>query len=397
MSMSNSSTASKPRVVGILLWVLLILSMAPMLECAEGDPTLPKFLRGDSNGNGNRSVSDVVHVLRYLYIDDGSELTCDDAADSNDDGRVNIADPLTILFYIFGEVPFLPEPFSSCGPDDSDDALNCEEFENCGHPHRKSNSVGMEFVYIAPGSFAMGSPIGERGRQQDFLRHSDETQHNVSITCGYYITVTEVTQAQFLAVVGHNPSYANGFRGGIDWGLNLDRPVESVTWSQAAGFCRMLSKIEERDYELPTEAQWEYACRAGTLSRFWFGDALDCIDDPCAPCQNANPFFITCQVWSDHGPCVVATKLPNPWGLFDVHDNVAEWCRDWYAPYPKSHVTDPEGPPTGQSKVFRGIANLSLLGGRSAARAFAEPVASGTNVGFRVVQRTACKPRITPH
>jgi formylglycine-generating enzyme required for sulfatase activity len=190
------------------------------------------------------------------------------------------------------------------------------------------SDLGLELVWIRPGTFDLGSPTAGDGDERPVTR--------VSLTAGFWLGVTEVTQAQWTAVMGKNPSAHRGA------GL----PVESVTWSEARDFCRRLTERERAAgrlppgfaYTLPTEAQWEYACRAGTTG--------DYAGDPGAMAwHGANSGYETHPV---------GAKLPNAWGLYDMHGNVWEWCLDWYAPYPGGSITDPAGPASGADRVYRG-------------------------------------------
>jgi len=168
------------------------------------------------------------------------------------------------------------------------------------------NSIGMEFVKIEPGEFLMGSPANEGGRSDD------EKQHEVAIRKGFYLGATEVTQDQWRAVMGNNPSYFTG-----DGRL----PVEQVSWLDAQEFCKKLSDSDTeggRTYRLPTEAEWEYACRAGTT-----GPYAGKLEDMAWYSQNSG---------SKTHP--VATKQANAWGLYDMHGNVWEWCQSAYEGYP---------------------------------------------------------------
>lgn len=203
-----------------------------------------------------------------------------------------------------------------------------------------TNSLGMKFVYIKPGSFMMGSPSNEPGR------HDDETQHNVTLTKGFYMQTTEVTQSQWKAVMKNNPSHFPGWFKSCN-----DCPVEKVSWNYVQEFIRKLNQKEgSNKYRLPTEAQWEYACRAGSTSAFANGEIseLFCgydssLDSMGWYCGNAN-----------NKTHPVARKQSNSWGLYDMHGNVFEWCQDWEGSYPSGSVTDPPGPSSGSCRVFRG-------------------------------------------
>lgn len=203
-------------------------------------------------------------------------------------------------------------------------------------PPRKSvilpGDVGMEFAYIAPGEFTMGSPVDERDRDGD-----EGPQRSVTLSRGFYIGVYEVTQRQWIAVMGKNPSV---FKQEAHGENSLDRPVDSVSWKDTQEFCERMHILGLGRFRLPTEAEWEFAARAGTTSLFSFeGDVH----------KNA---WANSRSHARSHP--VGLKTPNANGLFDVHGNVWEWCQDWYAPYNEQAVIDPLGPLTGQEKVFRG-------------------------------------------
>ena len=222
--------------------------------------------------------------------------------------------------------------------------------------------VTMKLVLLQPGKLLMGSSESERGHQSD-----ESPQHQVAISKAFYMGVTEVTQAQYEAVTGTNPSAFTG----------PTNPVEKVSWDEAVAFCRKLSEKTGRTFRLPTEAEWEYACRAGTTSRFCFGDS----DGGLAGYgwHGGNSGMKTHPV---------AQKKPNAWGLYDVHGNVWEWCADWYdGRYSSGLSTDPRGPRAGGARVLRGGAwrgdGLGLF--RCAIRYRSAPTARYTTVGFRCV------------
>lgn len=219
--------------------------------------------------------------------------------------------------------------------------------------------LGMELVAIAPGTFQMGTAEGGSEDERPVTE--------VTISRPFWLGKTEVTQAQWRAVMHTNPAYFQG----------NDRPVERVSWHEALEFCRRLTERERAAgrlpkgcaYTLPTEAQWEYACRAGTT-----GLHAGAVDDMAWYNKNSG---------SETHP--VAQKQPNAWGLFDMHGNVWEWCLDRYGPYPGGRVTDPTGPVTGLGRVYRGgrwgnSANFA----RSAYRLSDPPEHRGVSLGFRV-------------
>jgi formylglycine-generating enzyme required for sulfatase activity len=203
----------------------------------------------------------------------------------------------------------------------------------------------LEMVLIKPGEFTMGSPPTERSRlSREWL------PHKVTITKPFYLGKYEVTQAQWWAVMGTNP--ANGH------GVGDDYPVYNLNWNDCRGFIRRLNEMGKGSFRLPTEAEWEYACRAGTTTRFSFGDATDC-NDARVYCETYDKYMWWGGNNGKHGypsgSKPVESKLPNPLGLGDMHGNVWEWCSDyWQAPTPRGPQTDPRGPDSGTRRVMRG-------------------------------------------
>jgi formylglycine-generating enzyme required for sulfatase activity len=250
----------------------------------------------------------------------------------------------------------------------------------------------IPMVLIAPGTFRAGSPPDEQGRQDD------ETQHPVTLTRPFWVATTEVNQALFAAVTGTNPSR---------W-PDPDRPVENVTWFDCIQFCNQLSeqhglqpayvvtdqKSVEWDraadgYRLPTEAEWEYASRAGTSSIYCFGD------DPARLYLYANYCDMSCShTWRDTehsdgfiNTAPVASFEPNAWGLYDMHGNVWEWCWDWYVPFGEERLVDPSGPLEGRFKAERGGCwQVGPEMCRQAYRYYAGPDEKRTYLGMRVVR-----------
>jgi formylglycine-generating enzyme required for sulfatase activity len=241
--------------------------------------------------------------------------------------------------------------------------------------YRALQRTPANMVFIPPNIFTLGSPTNEVGHRSD-----ESPQTIVTLSHGFWIGKLLVTQRDFLAVMGFNPS---GFPG------DLDRPVERVSWFDTSNYC---AKLTEQDlaagrippgshYRLPTEAEWECAARAGTSTRFYYGD------DP-------NVTSLTNYAWyganSGFKPQPVGLKAPNAWGLYDMAGNVWEWCQDWYGPYPGGSVTDPQGAPSNAIgfKVIRGGAwESSDLDCRAARRSFeaAHPFIMDFIIGFRVV------------
>ncbi len=232
-----------------------------------------------------------------------------------------------------------------------------------------TNSIGMRFALIPAGTFWMGTSKG---------RISGGRRHEVTLTKAFWMGSCPVNQAQYRTMTGVNPSYfSQEEEGQFDVeGIDTDAfPVESVTWEDAAGFCRVLSARHEeaapgRTYRLPTEAEWEYCCCAGVSTEFHFGAVLDT--------SQANVMGAVGR------PCPVGSYRPNAWGLFDMHGNVNEWCADWWGEYPTEPQTDPKGPGSGPGHIQRGGGYGSdAIRCRSADRLWAS--GWGSDLGFRVV------------
>ncbi|MDR0881623.1 MAG: SUMF1/EgtB/PvdO family nonheme iron enzyme [Candidatus Adiutrix sp.] len=225
-----------------------------------------------------------------------------------------------------------------------------------------TNSIGMDFVLIPAGSFLMGSDP-----QKDSKAYDDEfPQHRVSISQPFYLGKYEVTQEQWAAVMGSNPS---SFKGRTN-------PVEQVSWDDVQVFIKELNLKEGTGkYRLPTEAEWEYAARAGTNSPYSFGDDESELGDYAWYGHN-----------SGHNTHPVGRKQPNAWGLHDMHGNVWEWVEDWYGVYSSSHSSDPRGPSSGSLRVNRGESWYSPAEDcRSAIRSYASPGSRYSRLlGFRL-------------
>lgn len=234
-----------------------------------------------------------------------------------------------------------------------------------------TNSIGIEFVLIPAGKFIMGSPPDE------FDRDSDEgPQHEVEITRPFYLGIYEVTQAQWWAVMGNNPS---DFKNCGD-----DCPVDYVSWNDVQKFIRKLNSMEKTDkYRLPTEAEWEYACRAGTQSAYCFGNDINQLGEYAWVNKIG-------ELDSDRGTHPVGKKRPNAWGLYDMHGNVAEWCQDWYGEYSPHLKIDPTGPSRGRERVVRGwlwTAKHNRCASRQKASPhFSKDVPIPLCLGFRLVR-----------
>ena len=226
-----------------------------------------------------------------------------------------------------------------------------------------ANDVAMKLVLIPAGKFLMGSPKTDTTQNKDGREGS---QHEVTISKPFYMGVTEVTQEQYASIMGKNPSKF----------VARTNPVEQVTWNDAVEFCRKLSQKTGKTVRLPTEAEWEYACRAGSKTRFCFGDGDNGLASYAWYIENGNR--------KTHP---VGMKKANAWDLYDMHGNVREWCADWYADsYANARPVDPKGPASGSSRVLRGGSWFNYPRYcRSAYRGRLTPGGRDNRIGFRVV------------
>jgi formylglycine-generating enzyme required for sulfatase activity len=256
--------------------------------------------------------------------------------------------------------------------------------EYYGVPIEYTNSIGMKLVYIPSGEFMMGShnSASEVARITNYNKNnvSEDTYvhehplHRVRINKGFWMSIYEVTQGQYRTAMGRNPSYFNGD----------NNPVERVNWYDAVVFCMKLSDKEGRTYRLPTEAEWEYACRAGTTTPFYFGET---ISTDQANYVGYYPYGSGRKGVYRKRTVPVGSFPPNAFGLYDMHGNVSEWCLDWYAKdyYSNSPSNDPLGPSSSEFHVMRGgFWACTALGCRAANRTFFSDTLSNST-GFRVV------------
>jgi len=243
-----------------------------------------------------------------------------------------------------------------------------------GEEPTRTNALGMEFVRIEPGTFMMGSPEDEP------YRNTSEKLHEVIISEPFFMQATEVTLAQWWAVMGKKWFFP---RKGPE-----NRPVTEVSWHDCQSFVEKLNKLEKGTYRLPTEAQWEYACRAGTQTAYSWGDTIDCTramfannslkSDKCIP-------VVRSMGLEPGAPAPVKSYPPNPWGLYDMHGNVWEWCLDCFSEYPGPGMP---GILECDRRVRRGGSWTSDAHNlRSANRAYAHPAAKFKTTGFRVIQK----------
>jgi formylglycine-generating enzyme required for sulfatase activity len=265
-------------------------------------------------------------------------------------------------------------------PVDLDQLLQGLQPEASSGPKTLLNSVGMAFVLVPAGTFQMGSPDTEPGH-----RTNEGPVHEIVIGKTFYMSTQPVTQAAYMAVTGRNPSWFTAEKKG-----GKDHPVEMVSWDEASAFCRLLSERSDertagRSYRLPTEAEWEYSCRAGTNAPFGHGLSF----------AIGQGNFDTSYPYGDGSPGPMigrtnpVTRYPaGAWGLFDSHGNVWEWCADWYSEgyYRTSPLRDPTGPASGKFKVLRGGSwRNQATACRAAYRNALAPHQKDSATGFRVV------------
>jgi len=243
------------------------------------------------------------------------------------------------------------------------------DFHNSSIFEGKAFGTKYLFRWIKSGTFQMGST-----RRTDPDGDSNETQHKVTLTRGFWLLDHELTQGEYRFVMGENPSEHTG-----DW-----QPVERVSWDEAVEFCRRLTEMDrkkgrisaQQEYRLPTEAEWEYAARAGTVgARYTWGDKNVAVSLDLIAWYSGN---------SGGHPHVVMEKFPNAWGLYDMLGNVYEWCSDWYGVTPTESVTDPTGPGSGSNRVYRGGSWYGdARTARSAFRHWYDPGFRSSVLGFR--------------
>jgi formylglycine-generating enzyme required for sulfatase activity len=217
-----------------------------------------------------------------------------------------------------------------------------------------AEGLAVQFAWIPPGEFRMG----------DGQIEEEKPVRKVTISKGFYMGVYQVTQSQWKAVMNYSGSR---FRGD-----NL--PVEMVSWTECEGFCERMRELTGKSVRLPTEAEWEYACRAGTTTAFYTGDGE-------AAMRQAGRY----QGNSDWHTHPVGKLAANAWGLHDLHGNVWEWCQDWYGPYPAADQTDPRGSDAGEGRVVRGGSWRDPAEGcRASSRGSVDPTSRFFEIGFRV-------------
>ncbi len=291
-----------------------------------------------------------------------------------------------IASLVVADEPAGPPPPPAIAPFDAEQAKAHQEAwaKHLGTAVEISNSLGMKMRLIPPGEFLMGSPPSEKGRAED------ELQHRVLITKSFYLGRCEVTQQEYERLMARNPSKFSGRDNGSQ------HPVEVVNWQDAFDFCNNFP-VKERlkpyynsgtrevregnGYRLPTEAEWEYACRAGTTTRWSFGDD-----------ENDLPRYAWVDSNSERRTHPVGELGANQFGLHDMHGNVWEWCWDWHGEYAAAVASDPTGPAAGIRRVLRGGAFIYLpKATRCAFRNHYVPTYRFSDFGFRVARLTIAR------
>ena len=299
----------------------------------------------DINIDGNVDIADVNAVLNVM-MGRASNISQEDA-DVNGNGEVDIFDVNQIICVMLGNAT-VPEPV----------------------PHKiyTVNGVSFKMVEVEGGTFTMGATAEQGSDAWD----DEKPAHQVTLS-SYSIGQTEVTQELWQAVMGSNPSRFTG---------NLQRPVEQVSWNDCQTFISKLNQMTGKNFRLPTEAEWEYAARGGNQSRGYKYAGSDNIDDVAwyrynIPSQSSG--------MAGYGTQTVATKAPNELGLYDMSGNVLEWCQNWYDSYSSDAQTDPTGPASGSSRVFRGGSWFHFAGySRVSCRNGNAPSSTSSNLGLRL-------------
>jgi formylglycine-generating enzyme required for sulfatase activity len=297
----------------LLLALVIVVSLSQM---SWPDPLPPDAWRYDANGDGKIDAFDLLYFLRFWGMEGIPTPTpCICSTSTPTFSETPTATEMETPTQTFTHSP-TPSPTI--------------EVITIPLPDLPAGARPLRLVHIPAGSFMMGSTDTERGRWSDH----EGPVHQVTIGYDFYMGETEVTQAQWYAVMHHNPSW--------DYGVGNDYPVNNVSWNnitQSNGFLVRLNALGQGTFRLPLEVEWEYACRAGTTTRFYFGDSLSCADE-CQNCAvgplpgNRSDFMWYCGNNSPFSNKPVGGKLPNGFGLYDMHGSVWEWCEDyWHTNY----------------------------------------------------------------
>ena len=306
---------------------------------AKAVHTAEQALLGDVDGDGQITIFDAMLVMLFA-LNFSAPLPVEieiSLGDVDVDGWVTVGDAWLIATYLADSSDPAVASVRIGQPIDASGMMVVGETRSFSLPVAAGYApLSMEFVWIPPGEFQMGSPEWEVGRASD-----EGPLHEVRLTRGFWLGKYEVTQGEWEAVMGHNPSYHKEDR----------RPVDRVSWNDVQAFIAKLNDAEGSAlYRLPSEAEWEYACRAGTQTRWSLGKEDG--DDASLLSKYA---WYNCNDGCDTK--AVGGKLPNGWGLYDMHGNVYEWVQDWYGAYNSVRRVDPEGASSGSGRVQRGGAS----------------------------------------
>ncbi len=292
-----------------------LLSLLTMLAVCVAAMAQSSVVRGDVDGDGDVTSTDVTALYNYLLGGDASAIV---NGDQDGDSYITSADVTVIYNILLGILP----------------SYSCEIFT--------VNGVSFTMVQVEGGTFTMGA-TAEQGSDVD---DCEKPAHEVTLST-FLIGQIEVTQELWQAVMGSNPSEFNGG----SYGINLQRPVEQVSWNDCQQFIAKLNEMTGKTFRLPTEAEWEYAARGGNRSKGFRYSGSDAIDDVAWYWGNI-PSNI--HGTAGYGTQVVASKLPNELGIYDMSGNVYEWCQDWYGSYSAEAQSNPTGPASGSYRVDRG-------------------------------------------
>jgi len=346
--------------VTLLVLATLVIISLPSLSFSQVPSAANKTYRGDINENGAIDIFDLLDLLKMLSNPDGFTDRSKRIADVNSSGNIEIFDLLELLKLLSG----VSQP----------QVIDLDPL-----PGEIEIIQGIELAFIPSGSFQMGT----NNTDYDWLKHSRPV-HTVSLD-SFRIGVYEIAQEQYQEIMGTNPSNSPGYD---------KRPVEQVSWYDVVEFCNRLSVFAGLDscynltswecdftkhgFRLPTEAEWEYACRAGTITNYYTGNSLNALDKAGWYEDNSGE--------TTHP---VGEKEPNAWGLYDMHGNVWEWCNDWWSDnYSGNSEHNPTGPNIGSYRIFRGGSwTHDPYGCRSAYRVSYSPNNIDSDIGFRVVLR----------
>ena len=312
----------------VMFCILCMMAVVPLCaNCGQGDKDLTSadvaaiYAKADSLWNkqdkGVHEISEVINLCEQV-------LANREKLQTTEDGKLLIGK----TYYLIGQAY---------------NAKNDAMADSSQGPHTGTvktlsltDEIKIDMIYCEPGEFMMGSPYDEEGRD------SDETLHRVTLTRGFWMSKCEINQAQWECIMNKNPSKFKSSK---------SLPVDSVSWNDCKEFIRRLNAKIDCGARLPTEAEWEYACRAGTKTAFFWGNSLNgrranCNGDfPCAT-RERGPYL--------RRPTPPGHYSPNPWGFFDMHGNMYEWCEDRCGDYPSGDVTDPVCTTYGKCRVLRG-------------------------------------------